>query len=146
MPGFDGTGPLGQGPMTGKGMGYCVLKLSEDDPVSLEEDVLEKEMITMPGGDGTGPGGMGPMTGRAAGYCAGYQIPGYMNPMAGRGMWNGPFVGAYGPAQAMMPYPYGGTYGYRAGFAPGWPRRGAFYGAGFGWARGRGFGRGRRRW
>ncbi len=23
MPGFDGTGPLGQGPMTGRGMGYC---------------------------------------------------------------------------------------------------------------------------
>ncbi len=24
MPGFDGTGPLGQGPMTGGGFGYCV--------------------------------------------------------------------------------------------------------------------------
>lgn len=23
MPGFDRTGPLGQGPMTGRGMGYC---------------------------------------------------------------------------------------------------------------------------
>lgn len=23
MPGFDGTGPMGQGPMTGRGMGYC---------------------------------------------------------------------------------------------------------------------------
>lgn len=23
MPGFDGTGPAGQGPMTGRGMGYC---------------------------------------------------------------------------------------------------------------------------
>ena len=23
MPGFDGTGPLGQGPMTGGGFGYC---------------------------------------------------------------------------------------------------------------------------
>jgi len=39
----------------------------------------------MPGGDGTGPGGMGPMTGRAAGYCAGYPVPGYMNPVGGRG-------------------------------------------------------------
>ena len=27
MPGFDGTGPLGLGPMTGRGMGYCVLPL-----------------------------------------------------------------------------------------------------------------------
>jgi len=23
MPGFDGTGPLGQGPMTGRGQGFC---------------------------------------------------------------------------------------------------------------------------
>jgi hypothetical protein len=23
MPGFDGTGPLGQGPLTGGGFGYC---------------------------------------------------------------------------------------------------------------------------
>jgi hypothetical protein len=38
----------------------------------------------MPRGDGTGPAGMGPMTGRAAGYCAGYNVPGYMNPVGGR--------------------------------------------------------------
>ena len=24
MPGFDGTGPKGQGPMTGRGQGYCL--------------------------------------------------------------------------------------------------------------------------
>ncbi|MFP4057785.1 MAG: DUF5320 domain-containing protein [Candidatus Brocadiia bacterium] len=41
----------------------------------------------MPGGDGTGPLGQGPMTGRAAGYCAGYPVPGYMNPIPGRGAW-----------------------------------------------------------
>jgi hypothetical protein len=39
----------------------------------------------MPGGDGTGPAGMGPMTGRAGGFCAGYPVPGYMNPVGGRG-------------------------------------------------------------
>ena len=39
----------------------------------------------MPRGDGTGPAGMGPMTGRAAGYCAGYGVPGYANPVGGRG-------------------------------------------------------------
>ncbi len=39
----------------------------------------------MPRGDGTGPMGMGPMTGRAAGFCAGYAVPGYMNPVQGRG-------------------------------------------------------------
>ena len=41
----------------------------------------------MPGGDGTGPAGLGSMTGRAAGYCAGYPVPGFMNPIAGRGVW-----------------------------------------------------------
>lgn len=41
----------------------------------------------MPRGDGTGPAGMGPMTGRAAGYCAGYAVPGYTNPVSGRGFW-----------------------------------------------------------
>lgn len=25
MPGFDGTGPLGQGPLTGGGRGYCAI-------------------------------------------------------------------------------------------------------------------------
>jgi hypothetical protein len=29
MPGFDGTGPLGLGPMTGRGMGYCVMPLPQ---------------------------------------------------------------------------------------------------------------------
>ena len=39
----------------------------------------------MPRGDRTGPAGMGPMTGRAAGYCAGYDRPGFANPVPGRG-------------------------------------------------------------
>ena len=43
----------------------------------------------MPGGDGTGPLGAGPMTGRAAGFCAGYGMPGYANPIAGRGFGRG---------------------------------------------------------
>jgi len=29
MPRFDGTGPQGQGPMTGRGEGYCALPLPE---------------------------------------------------------------------------------------------------------------------
>ena len=28
MPGFNGTGPLGMGPMTGRGMGYCIMPLT----------------------------------------------------------------------------------------------------------------------
>ncbi len=35
----------------------------------------------MPRGDGTGPAGMGPMTGRSAGFCAGFDVPGYANPV-----------------------------------------------------------------
>ena len=97
MPGFDGTGPLGQGPFTGRGMGFCALKLSDiKDPVTLRTLVdrveqgtcklenSEKEVFEMPRGDGTGPAGLGPMTGRAAGYCAGYPVPGFMNPYGGR--------------------------------------------------------------
>ncbi|MDM7998770.1 MAG: DUF5320 domain-containing protein [Dehalococcoidia bacterium] len=29
MPNFDGTGPRGEGPMTGWGRGYCVIPLSD---------------------------------------------------------------------------------------------------------------------
>jgi len=74
----------------------------------------------MPGGDRTGPMGWGPMTGRAAGYCAGYPVPGYLNPIPGRG-WFG--VGRGG-------FPRGGG-------------RGRTFGGGFGFGRGRGRGRGR---
>jgi Family of unknown function (DUF5320) len=50
---------------------------------------IRKEVSAMPLEDGTGPAGLGPMTGRAAGYCAGYSVPGYMNPIGGRGFWGG---------------------------------------------------------
>jgi hypothetical protein len=29
MPGFDGTGPQGQGPMTGRGEGYCAMGIPQ---------------------------------------------------------------------------------------------------------------------
>ena len=64
----------------------------------------------MPGGDGTGPGGMGPMTGRAAGFCAGFPVPGYANPVGGRGMGMG-----WGRGR-------GGGFGRGRGF--GWGRAG----------------------
>jgi len=75
----------------------------------------------MPWGDGTGPWGLGPMTGRGAGYCAGFNVPGFSNPMP--------------------------SFGFRRGF--GWGRgfrggRGFGRGFGRGWGRGRGFGW--RRW
>jgi len=35
MPGFDGTGPRGEGPMTGGGRGYCAVPLSGNKPMYL---------------------------------------------------------------------------------------------------------------
>ncbi|MBN2270494.1 MAG: DUF5320 domain-containing protein [Sedimentisphaerales bacterium] len=146
MPGFDGTGPLGQGPITGRGQGFCVLTSSVENParvkgfaglqgvpVGQELENLEdtgKEVINMPYGDGTGPAGAGPMTGRAAGFCAGYPLPGYANPVLGRAGFYGVGAPAFGP--------YGMPY-------VGWIRPSIGRGLGFGqgFARGRGRGRGR---
>jgi hypothetical protein len=57
----------------------------------------------MPGDDHTGPLGQGPRTGRAAGRCAGYDRPGYANPVpggrrrgAGRGSEFGGGCGGHG--------------------------------------------------
>ena len=95
------------------------------------------------------------MTGRAAGYCAGFPVPGYMNPMPGRGLSGGGYL-PYGAPVAGAPYAYGPgalPYGYGpagvpyglAGYGFGM-RRGLGFRAGFGrgfWgARGRGMGRG----
>jgi len=157
MPGFDGTGPSGQGPMTGRGQGFCVLTSSEENPGQVKGllgidgkpvgqlktnkgfKFAGKEVINMPFGDGTGPAGMGQMTGRAAGFCAGYPVPGYMNPIAGGvGLYGAgvPAVGPYGAGS----YGYGMPYGGRVN--P-WLRRGFGFGRGFGrgWGRGRGRGR-----
>ena len=69
----------------------------------------------MPGGDRTGPRGLGSMTGRGAGFCAGYNTPGYMNPVGPSG-----FYGRGGGR--------GGGWGYRNMFyatgQPGWMRDG----------------------
>lgn len=157
MPGFDGTGPLGQGPMTGRGRGFCVLKTSKTNPDSVhglaginsypvgqtsgDLKVSVKEVIDMPFGNGTGPAGMGPMTGRAAGFCTGYSIRGYMNPFAGRAGFYRAGVPILRPQPAGF-YGYGTAY---SNFYGGWIsrrfRRGFGFGRGFG--RGRGGGRGR---
>jgi len=157
MPGFDGTGPLGQGPMTGRGQGFCVLTTSKENPGQVKgfaglQSVpvgqrsgnfknTGKGVINMPFGDGTGPAGMGPMTGRAAGFCAGFPVPGYMNPALGRAGFYGagvPAVGGYGTCL----YGYGAGYGVPYASWPNpWLRRGFGFGRGFGRGRGRGRGR-----
>ncbi len=75
----------------------------------------------MPRGDGTGPAGLGPMTGRGAGYCAGYSVPGYMNPIPGRGLGLG-FGGGWGRGWRWRNWYYAtGLPGWaRFGYAPAW--------------------------
>ena len=70
----------------------------------------------MPRGDGTGPAGMGPMTGRAAGFCAGNGMPGYTNPIPGRGFGMG-----FGRGRG-----FGGGGG--RGWGRGWAQAGVPYG------------------
>ena len=154
MPNLDGTGPLGKGPMTGRGEGYCILKKSAADNtvtfkgyagvtgqlVKYKNQINgqnRKEVMTMPGGNRTGPMGMGPMTGRAAGYCAGYPVPGYMNPIPGGGPYSFGAGGTYGvpnaypPAYGYGPYPMGRPLGY--GFRGRGGRRGGGRGRLMGW-------------
>jgi len=76
----------------------------------------------MPGGDRTGPMGAGPMSGRGAGWCAGYNTPGYANPVPGRGgMGYGRGMGR----GAGLGRGYGRGWG--RGFA--WRAAGPYYGA-----------------
>jgi len=158
MPGFDGTGPLGQGPMTGRGQGFCVLKESQRDPGQMvgfagmdgkpvkavnKSEFPGKEVIDMPRGDGTGTAGLEPMTGRAAGFCAVYPVLGYMNPAIGRVSFYNPGLPTFAPYGAGW-YGYGAPYAVPyAGWGNPWLRRG--FGFGFGRGFGRGWGRGRGR-
>ncbi len=80
----------------------------------------------MPRGDRTGPLGLGAMTGRGAGYCSGFDMPGFMNPIAGRGagMYAGRGRGGWGRHFG------GGGRGWRhmyyATGLPGWMRYGGY--------------------
>lgn len=140
MPKFDGTGPQGRGPMTGRGMGFCVLKKKKDKPGELEgfaglqgkpirqklenSENLPKGDINILFSNRTSPVRLGPLTANPFAFCAGYPAAGYMNPAVGR-------VGFYGPAGYGVPY---------ARWANPWFRRG------FGFAWGCVLGRGRRVW
>jgi hypothetical protein len=58
---------------------------------------------------------MGPMTGRAAGFCAGYPVPGFMNPVGGRGYWGWGRGGGRGGGRGWRNW-------YYATGLPGWAR------------------------
>lgn len=135
MPGFDGTGPQGKGPMTGRARGYCVLHESNDQsnhmqgfagvqgtPVDVELPE-GKEMTVMPFGNSGGPFASRPVVGRPAAY----PLRGYARPVP---MGATPPAGVFGAA----------PYGYRR---PWWGR--GFWRARFGWGFGWGWGRGRGR-
>jgi len=70
---FDGTGPRGRGPRTGRGLGRCAAEDGRgygggeigDDEWDEEADSLMRERNH----DGTGPRGRGPRTGRGRGLC-----------------------------------------------------------------------------
>jgi hypothetical protein len=74
MPRFDGTGPMGQGPMTGRGRGYCAV------PVN-------------PTVSAAGPGGLAALPYYPANVwppgVAAYGFPRIAYPRLGRGMWFG---------------------------------------------------------
>ncbi|MDD2315841.1 MAG: DUF5320 domain-containing protein [Desulfobacterales bacterium] len=50
MPKFDGTGPFGTGPMTGKGDGHCVLKMPQnpDEPQTGFAGLAGKPVVLLP--------------------------------------------------------------------------------------------------
>ena len=151
MPGFDGTGPSGRGPMSGQGRGFCVLRSSEKSPQQLQgfaglrgvpvrqtSDNFKnpgKGVNDMLFGDGTGPAGSRPMTGRTAVFCMGFPVSGYMNPVVGKVGYYRPGIQIFGPYEAGL-YGYGAPYPViYAGWVNSWLRRG------FGRSLGRGRGR-----
>ncbi len=72
MPRFDGTGPYGQGPMTGGGGGYCVRPLGSNLPGSRVRGFFGRGL-----GRGYGPGrGFGRGRGRGLARRWGYPVYG----------------------------------------------------------------------
>lgn len=132
MGGRDGTGPRGQGVMTGRGMGYCMLRFNNGDdvfregyagikgePVEFENNEtfalargdgqsFSKEGRKMPNGDRTGPEGMGSMTGRAMGYCGGNMNPWVIQSGVGRGPGYGRRVGGRGMGRGLAAWQWAG--------------------------------------
>lgn len=71
MPGFDGTGPRGQGAMSGKGMGYCAVPVSDTSqpPVIAAQPLPATPLV--PGYRNFLKRGGGVGVGRGSGRCRG---------------------------------------------------------------------------
>ncbi len=67
MPGFDGAGPFGAGPFTGRSAGYCVVQRDHSEGKWKTKD---GRAVFMPWNDKTGPPEAGPAAGRGGGCCA----------------------------------------------------------------------------
>ncbi len=137
MPGFDGTGPHGRGPMTGGARGYCILRKVNGDsgrvqgfagvqgtPVEVESSEA-KEAPAVPQAGRARPAVSRAMAGRPVMF----PVPGYGHPV---------LMGVAPP----LGLPAAAPYGYA------WPRWGrGSWGPGpgqvLGCGRGRGRGRGR---
>lgn len=46
MPDFDGTGPRGEGPLTGCGRGYCIIPLSPEQEICFFETTFADDTGT----------------------------------------------------------------------------------------------------
>ena len=150
MPGFDGTGPSGRGPMSGQGRGFCVLKSSEAKssqlqgfagqqgiPVCHIDESFEKNSkkeISMQLGEETDPAILKPKKVNSSNFYAKYILPCYMNPITARVVYYSPSGGPF-RSFGLRSYGYGINYAmpYVNWINP-WLRRG------FGrvWGRGRG--------
>jgi hypothetical protein len=92
MPGFDGTGPRGLGPLTGGGRGFCIMPLGRSYPYM---DYRPYPMF------GLARGWTYPYRGWGYPYM-GYRTYGW--PGLARGWWQ------YGAGAYAMPYPPPGAY------------------------------------
>ncbi|MDV4342819.1 DUF5320 domain-containing protein [Methanoculleus sp. YWC-01] len=74
MPGFDGTGPQGMGPMTGRRMGRCVLPPqppAEGSPAGETNETTQQPPVQQQPVYGLGRGGIPYGCGRGRGFGGG---------------------------------------------------------------------------
>ncbi len=81
MPGFDGTGPVGTGSMTGRGQGFCNPSRTAYGPTPVLRPGYREYGYGQGFGRGFGQGrsfrgGFGPGFGRGRGYGGGFELPG----------------------------------------------------------------------
>jgi len=152
MPRFDGTGPLGKGPMTGQGEGFCILRESgqnphhpdgfaglQGKPIGKVGQVSEKieDEVNMPLLDATNRGEVRPAKNNVTDLGSISTTPRYIHSVGiGRDRYGpGTFVRfPYKASPQSYGVPYASAYGR---WVNPWLRRG------FGLHLGGGFGRGR---